>query len=207
MPVHNNYYYMSACIRCLDYELNLGDVDPSAEPVAEACLLLDSYEWESPQSDSCSNVQSEIPQSYPPVQGRLKEHSAFWLNELESSSFVESIVSQGYQLPFIKLPDPVCLMNHRSAYESSAFVSTELIAGRCVIKSKGKQRLVVDLRYINQFLPERKFKYEGLNLIPLLFSSGDFFTTFDLKSGYHHVDIHQDSWPYLGLSWGFGQER
>ena len=25
--------------------------------------------------------------------------------------------------------------------------------------------------------------------------------TFDLKSGYHHVDIHQDNWPYLGFSW------
>ena len=121
------------------------------------------------------------------AQGRLKEHSAFWLNELESSSFVESMVLQGYQLPFIKLPDPVCLLNHRSAYENSAFVSTaieELIAGWWVIQSescptvcsplsvvlnaKGKQRLVADLRYINQFLPERKFKYEGLDLIPLL---------------------------------------
>ena len=25
--------------------------------------------------------------------------------------------------------------------------------------------------------------------------------TFDLKSGYHHVDINQDCWPYLGFSW------
>ena len=23
---------------------------------------------------------------------------------------------------------------------------------------------------------------------------------FDLKSGYHHVDIHTDCWPYLGFS-------
>ena len=25
--------------------------------------------------------------------------------------------------------------------------------------------------------------------------------TFNLKSGYHHVGIHEDSWPYLGFSW------
>ena len=31
----------------------------------------------------------------------------------------------------------------------------------------------------------------SLELIPNMFSSGDFFTTFDLKSGYHHVDIHE----------------
>lgn len=68
----------------------------------------------------------------------------------------------------------------------------------------GKQPLVLDLRYVNQFLPDRKFKHEGLELIPNMFSSGDFFTTFDLKSGRHHVDIHEDSWPYLGFSWGNG---
>ena len=46
----------------------------------------------------------------------------------------------------------------------------------------GKQRLVVHLRYVNQFLPIRKFKYEGLELVPTLFQPGDYFTTFDLKS-------------------------
>jgi hypothetical protein len=24
---------------------------------------------------------------------------------------------------------------------------------------------------------------------------------FDLKSGYHHVDIHAASWPYRGFTW------
>ena len=31
--------------------------------------------------------------------------------------------------------------------------------------------------------------------------------TFDLKSGYHHVDIHKDSQTYLGFSWGEGANR
>ena len=30
---------------------------------------------------------------------------------------------------------------------------------------------------------------------------------FDLKSGYHHVDIHKDSQMYLGFSWGEGANR
>ena len=25
--------------------------------------------------------------------------------------------------------------------------------------------------------------------------------TFDLKSGYHHVDIHESCWKYLGFRW------
>ena len=117
-------------------------------------------------------------------------------------------------------------LNHRSALQNASFVKDaidELVSGRCVIEcascpivcsplsvvanASGKQRLVVDLRYVNQFLPVRKFKYEGLELVPTLFQPGDYFTTFDLKSGYHHVDIHEDIWPYLGFSWDSGITR
>ena len=70
-----------------------------------------------------------------------------------------------------------------------------------VTNAKGKHRLVIDLRYINQYLHLSKFKYEGLNLIPSLFQAGYFVITFDLKSGYHHVDIHKDFQTYLGFFW------
>ena len=33
-----------------------------------------------------------------------------------------------------------------------------------------------------------------------MLEKGEFFFTFDLKSGYHHVDIHKDYWQYLGFS-------
>ena len=56
-------------------------------------------------------------------------------------------------------------------------------------------------------MPNRKFKYEGLELIPSLFNCGNFFITFNLKSGYTHVDIHKDSWSHLGFSWGTGPKR
>ena len=63
------------------------------------------------------------------------------------------------------------------------------------------------LIYINQFLIQCKFKYEGLNLISSLFRAGNFVFSFDLKSGYHHVDIHKQFQPYLGFSWGDGCKR
>ena len=184
------------CIHCLDNISCLGDTD---EPFAD------------PQIS---------------VQGRLKKNSEFWLNELEPSSFVAGIVTDGYRLPFIRMPDPLHHLNHKSALENAVFVSTaidDLVAAQCVVEcvvcpivgsplsvvfnAKGNPRLVLDLRYVNQFLPEHKFKYEGLSLVSSLFQCGDFFTTFDLKSGYHHVDIHQDFWPYLGFSWGHGHSK
>lgn len=36
-----------------------------------------------------------------------------------------------------------------------------------------------------------------------LFQSGYFFFTYDLKSGYHHVEIFPDHRQYLGFSWRF----
>ena len=38
-------------------------------------------------------------------------------------------------------------------------------------------------------------------------STNDYVVTFNLKSGYHHVDIFQAHWQYLGFSWGTGVER
>ena len=40
----------------------------------------------------------------------------------------------------------------------------------------------------------------------LLFKSGDYAFTFDLKSGYHHVYIHEKHWTYLGFQWQFGSK-
>ena len=35
-----------------------------------------------------------------------------------------------------------------------------------VVNADGKKCLVVDFRYVNQFLQIQKFKYEGLELVP-----------------------------------------
>ena len=107
----------------------------------------------------------------PFVQGSLREHSSFWLEELEPSSFVKEVIMQGYRIPFIRLRDPVCYKNHKSAIEHSKFVQDaiqELVSKHCVVQSfqcpavcsplsvvvnaRGKERLVIDLCYINQFI-------------------------------------------------------
>ena len=36
-----------------------------------------------------------------------------------------------------------------------------------------------------------------------MFSEGDYFFTFDLKSGYHHIDIHPEHQKFLGFHWVF----
>ena len=62
---------------------------------------------------------------------------------------------------------------------------------------------MLDLRHVNQFVDNQKFKYEDLKTFAELFDQDDFFITFDLTSGYHHVDIHPEHKKYLGFHWLF----
>ena len=63
-------------------------------------------------------------------------------------------------------------------------------------QKSGKKRLILDLRYINRHLYKSKFKCEVLR-------PGDFIFSFDLKSGYHHIDIFPEHRKFLAFSWSF----
>lgn len=69
------------------------------------------------------------------------------------------------------------------------------------MNSAGKKRLVINLRHLNRFLWKQKFKYEDLRVAMSLFVKNDFLFSFDLKSGYHHIDIADVHEKYLGFCW------
>jgi hypothetical protein len=86
---------------------------------------------------TCASQSAAVAEPVPSVQGRLKQHERFWLDELEPSSFVAGIVTEGYRLPFLRLPDPLFQLNHKSAVENASFVSRaveELVSGQCVVE-------------------------------------------------------------------------
>jgi hypothetical protein len=70
-----------------------------------------------------------------------------------------------------------------------------------VPKGEDKLRLILDLRYVNSFLQVVPFKYESIWSVVDLCQPKDYLFTMDLKSGYHHIDIHQRDWQYLGFEW------
>ena len=55
-----------------------------------------------------------------------------------------------------------------------------------VARDGGKCRLMIDLRYVIQYLHKFKFKYEGLDVAAQLLENYIWMTMFDLQSGYHH---------------------
>ena len=46
-----------------------------------------------------------------------------------------------------------------------------------------------------------KTKYEDWKVALTYFQKSAYMIAFDLKSGYHHVDIHQDSQKFLTFAW------
>jgi len=68
-------------------------------------------------------------------------------------------------------------------------------------KGPKKFRLIVNMRRLNRTLPVRKFKMEGLGTILRLARPGDNFVTWDLKEGYFHIGIEEESTKYLGIHW------
>ncbi len=153
------------------------------------------------------------------VKGRLKEHSQFW-NEIGASSTVMSIIIEGYRIPFAQQLPSMFLNNNKSAMLESSFVEEEILkllkSGRITEKiepsyvvspltvafqASGKKRLILDLSKLNKYLTKTRFKMDDWKLGLQFLSSEAHLFTFDLKSGYHHIDIATDHQKYLGFSW------
>jgi hypothetical protein len=76
-----------------------------------------------------------------------------------------------------------------------------VISPLSVSVNKDKKRLILDLRYVNQHIYKQKIKFEDWRTAMNYFGKGKFFTKFDLKSGYRHLDIFPDHQRFLGFSW------
>ena len=77
-----------------------------------------------------------------------------------------------------------------------------------VTVAKGKKlRLVVDLRHVNKHVCKQTFCYEDLKSLSQLFGEKYWFFKWDLKSGYHHVNIYPPHRQFLGFSWTFSSHK
>ena len=150
------------------------------------------------------------------VQGRLKQKLPFWKEVLQAPPPVLDCIEHGYHFPLKCIPQPFSQQNHKSTHMFVQEAVLSLLEKRCVQRvdhkpyvcsplsavsnTAGKLR-VLNLRYLNQFLHVVKFKYEDLRIAALMFEPNEYLFKFDLKSGYHHVDIHPDHFQFLGFQW------
>ena len=129
------------------------------------------------------------------------------------------VIREGYKIPFLTYPPKVVLRNNRSAHEHRDFVTKailELLATSRIkevslpphvvnllsVSSKnGKGRLILDLRHVNQHVHKQKIKFDDWKVMEQLLVQGGYVFSFDIKQGYHHVEMHPDSIPFLGFAW------
>ena len=175
------------------------------------------------QDDSFQLFECDSDPTVVNVKGNLKRNLDFWL-EINANDYILDVINNGYRLPFKDIPDSAHLKNNRSSLENDSFVKEAindlLISGAAtevfskprvvnpltVAQNSKKKRLVLDLRHVNQNLVIDKIKFEDLKVALLYAKQGDFMFSFDLKSGYHHIDIHKDFHTFLGFSWKFGNK-
>lgn len=152
---------------------------------------------------------------------RLRKQATFWKTFVRSQLVLAWILC-GFPLMWLNGPPaPAMFNNHASAFDNAAFVDgaiAELLATQTAMEvtsrplvvcplgvvpkpGTSKLRLIWDGRYINAHIVCPPFKYETLAELPEVLQPGDYLFTVDLKSGYHHLDMHPDYWQYLGFSW------
>ena len=68
-------------------------------------------------------------------------------------------------------------------------------------KKDGGSRPVVNLRYLNEFIPCQNFKMERLFCLRELLHDGDYICKLDMKDAYFSVPLHQSSRNYVWFSW------
>ena len=171
-----------------------------------------THELESGTSDPGSTPLS--------VKGRLKSHVQFW-ERINTPPFIIECIREGYKIPFYLPPQTAEFKNNSSALKHSDFVQSSILellsSGRVCrvsksslrvvnplsvsVQSCGKKRLILDLRYVNQHIFKQRVKFEDWRVELDYSEKGGHFTKFDLKSGYHHLDVFPDHQRFLGFSW------
>ena len=157
----------------------------------------------------------------PVLKGRLRSCLSYG-HTIGANSFVIDTIKLGYRIPFISTPCQARFSNSQSALNDASFVElaiAELAHTHAVvevpfiphvvnllsvsIQSSGKKRLILDLRHVNHFIWKQKFRCEDWRVLLSYVNKGDCLFSFDLKSGYHHIDIFPDQQTFLGFSWVF----
>ncbi len=158
------------------------------------------------------------------MKGRLKHSLSFW-RSIGASDYVLSVIASGYTIPLVSDPPPAIFRNNKSARVHSNFVNTalqDLLAKGCVVPCKhnvkprivsplsvsvnsdGKERLILDLTYLNTYVLLSHVKYDDWSVFFQYVQHGGYMFKFDLKSGYHHVEIMPHQHTYLGFCWKLG---
>ena len=93
-------------------------------------------------------------------------------------------------------------MLKKGAIQQTEHQAREFLSNTVLTRKKdGGNRPVVNLRYLNEFIPYQNFKMERLFCLHELLHKGDYMCKLDMKDAYFSVPLHQSSRNYVRFSW------
>lgn len=137
---------------------------------------------------------------------------------ISPSSTVINWLKHGVEIPFQQEPRPFAYNNRHFSKKEQTFLQCEIsrllsigVIERdknvcyispinCVPKRNGKFRLVADLRHINAHIHNKNFKYDNILSITDNIKPGDRLITIDIKDGFYHIPVSQQSQRFLGFT-------
>ena len=152
------------------------------------------------------------------VVGSLKKHYRYF-EQLGAPEHILRIIKYGYVIPLKENVPFLFRRNNKSSRECPEFVQSSIdelldtgavielpkparVTNPLTVSQKGtKLRLVLDLRHVNLRTKQRKCKIEGASTFNKYLSNAKYMFGYDLKSGYHHIDIHKHQHELLGFSY------
>ena len=132
-----------------------------------------------------------------PLAGRLKFYSENW-EKLTQDGDILSIV-QGFKIPFSQTPfqfgpHKLARVNQEERLEINSEIKEMLRKGAIQqVKSEPGEFLsnlfLLNLKFLNSFIPYQHFKMEGTHLIKDLLQEHDFLIKIDLKDAYFGIPL------------------
>ena len=123
------------------------------------------------------------------------------------NSTIRDLIENGYKIPLITSPPHATFKNNLSAVRNAIFVDSSigdlLATGRIkevygkphvvnpltVSEVGDKKRLILDLSHVNPHVFKNNIKFEDWKIMLQYVHKGDFLFKFDIKQGYHYIDI------------------
>lgn len=166
----------------------------------------------------CSNCVEGKSKTDCSIKHSLKRHCKKW-EDIGAFQYILKVIYSGYEIPFVSIPPPMLVRNNKSATNNADFVTSEIsqlsktgcvvevthrpyiVSPLSVAENRSKKRLILDLSRLNNYVKYEKIKFEDWKTAMDYFEKDCYCLKFDLKSGYHHIDISESFQKYLGFSW------
>ena len=121
-------------------------------------------------------------------------------------------IVQGSKVPFSQTsfqygPPQLARLNQEERLRKDAIQQLKSEPGEflnnlvLVNKKDGGHRPVINLKFLNSFIPYQHFKTKGMHLIEDLLQEHDFLIKIDLKDAYSGIPLDKSSRKYIRFPW------